>query len=100
VDKPKATSGVTLDSEDEVVTLERFGDVMNWFGPLKIPQPGEKTTILDKVESNSYSLSLSLTLKKRRAKDRTRKKNHISKNWYFWFFRLENCSLVCGFMET
>jgi hypothetical protein len=42
---------VTIDKEEEFVTLDRFGDILNWFGPLKIPQQGETTTILDKVTS-------------------------------------------------
>jgi serine/threonine protein kinase len=49
VEKPKVTSGVTLDNEEEIVTVERFGDILNWFGPLKIPQEEDTSTILDKI---------------------------------------------------
>jgi hypothetical protein len=48
-DKPKTSQGVILDSEEEVVGLEKFGNVVSWFGPMKIPNSPNEETLLDNV---------------------------------------------------
>lgn len=48
-DKLKTSQGVILDSDEEVVGLEKFGNVMSWFGPMKIPNSPSEETVLDKV---------------------------------------------------
>lgn len=57
-DKPKTSQGVILDSEEEVVGLEKFGNVMNWFGPMKIPNAPNEESILDNVREKKKNYCL------------------------------------------